>query len=78
MSDYQERKDYFKIYRQNNKDKINEHYKNNKVKINERSKIYRQNNKDKINEIIKCSCGSEITKQHLLRHLKTKKHLSTI
>ena len=52
MSDYQERKDYFKIYR--------------------------QNNKDKINEIIKCSCGSEITKQHLLRHLKTKKHLSTI
>src|SRR6056300_427586 len=65
-------------YLEDNRDKINEkskeYYQNNKHKVLERVKKYRELNKDKIAEKIKCGkCGSEITRNHISTHQKTKK-----
>ena len=65
----EEKKEYFKEYRQENK----EH-------IIEQQKEYRNNNKDKIKERksqqITCVCGSILTHDHKARHEQTKKHLN--
>ena len=54
----------------------------NRKKINESKRKSYHNNKDKISEKhkvkVKCECGCEIRKQHLPRHLKTKKHQNFI
>ena len=51
---YENNKEYYKGYRENNKDKRKEYqkeyYENNKDKIKERDKKYRENNKDKMKE----------------------------
>ena len=67
-----------KKWYENNKNKVleqkKEYYENNKHKVLERVKKYRELNKDKIAEKIKCNnCGSEITKNHISTHQKTKK-----
>lgn len=75
---YQDNKDKFKEYREQNKDKIKdkwkEYYDNNKDKINEKRKEYREQNKDKLNEKFKCECGGCYILRHKAKHLKTKKH----
>lgn len=57
---------------------VREYAENNKEKIKQRSKIYREKNKDKIKakkaEKTTCECGTEITKMHLNRHIKTATH----
>ncbi len=78
MSTYQERKEYFKLYRENNKDKIKErnklYYENNKDKIKQYNKEYQGKKK----EIIICECETITSKKHLERHLKTKKHINLL
>jgi hypothetical protein len=68
-----------KEYRKNNKEKIaeklKEYRKNNKETLLQKNKEYYEKNKDKIFEKVKCECGCEISKQHLNRHQKSKKHI---
>ena len=44
-----------------------------------KDKIYYNENKSDINvrkkEILPCSCGCFVTKNHIARHMKTKKHI---
>jgi hypothetical protein len=65
-----------------NKKLCNRYYKNNKNELNKINKEYYQTNKDNVLIQmlikIKCECGCEISKCHLNRHLKTKKHLKYI
>ena len=60
---------YQKEYRENNGDKIKQYMKQ-----------YRESNKETIkekqSEIYTCECGMVLTKQHKLRHEKSKKHQS--
>ena len=71
-----------KKYHEKNRDTIldkhKDYYKNNKEILLEKNKIYREEKKEEIkkkrSEIIKCECGCEITKIHLKRHQKSKKH----
>lgn len=76
------RKEYYKEYRENNKDKLKEYYKeyseNNKKEILEYQKQHYKNNKEKILKKIECPiCQCVITKQHLKRHQKSKKCLES-
>ncbi len=59
-----EKKEYFKDYRDNNK-----------PEIKERNKDYYEANKLKLNAKVKCECGCEIGKPQLKRHQARKKHL---
>ena len=63
-------------------EKQKEYREENKEEISKRRKEYREENKDKISEqrkkTITCECGAILTKCHLLRHLKTKSHLSLV
>ena len=69
-------------YRQENKEKITKqmakYRQANKEKHAEYNAKYYQSNKKKIAERdakkVQCECGSEVTKQNLPRHRKTKKH----
>ena len=76
----EERNEYSKKYYENNKEKLNECSKkwreNNKEYIIEKNKIYYENNKEKLSEKITCECGAIVTKNALLHHRKTKKHIS--
>ena len=88
MKEYREQnkehiREYEKEYREQNKEHIREqkkeYYEQNKEKIKE----YREQNKEKINEDrrkqkIVCECGSEVRKDNLARHKKTKKHLDGV
>ena len=73
-------KEYYKEYREKNKDNHKEYFKeyreNNKDKINEKNKEYYENNKDKINERrmqkITCECGRTITLGNKTQHEKSK------
>ena len=75
-----------KEYREVNKEKIaeqnKEYYEQNKERIAEQNKEYREQNKEKIEEKAKvkivCCCGSEVRKDSMHRHLKTKKHLAWV
>ena len=82
----EDRKEYIKEYRENNKKKRKEFYENNKDKIKEYKKEYYEKNKDKINEKIneknknkinekiKCNlCGCTIVKRSLKQHQRTNK-----
>ncbi len=76
-------KDYKKEYREKNTDKLKikykEYYDENTEKIKIRSKKYYDENTEKIKvknqEKFTCTCGSNYTYNHRLRHMKTKKHL---
>lgn len=63
-----------KKYREENKEHIAEKSKKyrekNKERIDENQKEYRKKNK----ELITCECGSLVTKHHIARHYKSKKH----
>jgi hypothetical protein len=71
-----------KEYREKNKELIaekkKEYREKNKELIAEKQKEHYQKNKEKLQKKIKCECGCEITKNNLLRHLKSKKHLKFI
>ena len=72
-----------KEYRENNKEKIKERknnfYHNNKEEILKYNKEWRENNKEQIKEWkskkVTCECGCLITRSHINRHKKSKKHL---
>tara|TARA_B100001093_G_scaffold387472_1_gene373469 strand:- start:152 stop:1006 length:855 start_codon:yes stop_codon:yes gene_type:complete len=70
--------DKAKEYREVNKEKIKEYREQNKEKIKE----YREDNKEKIKEKAKekvvCECGSEVRKDYIFKHRKTKKHLDWV
>ena len=63
--------EYMKQYYNNNKEQVTEyhkqHYNNNKEHIAEQNK-----------QAIICECGSTITKQHKLRHMKSTRHINLI
>jgi len=71
-----------KEYGENNREKISEYKKeyrkNNREKISEYHKVWYEKNREKLaekaKEIVKCECGSEVTKYHLVRHKRTQKH----
>jgi hypothetical protein len=71
-----------KQYLKDNKDKIKEkkkeYYEVNKKQLTKQKKEYYKNNKniilEKMKETITCDCGCIITKKHLTKHKKTKKH----
>ena len=69
-----------KEYRETNKENLlkmkQEYYKTNKDKLKNVHKEYYETNKNKILEKIKCGCGCEVTKQHLQRHITSKKHIN--
>ena len=79
-----------KEYREKNKEKIaiyrKIHYEENKDKILEKAYKYNEKNKEHISEQrkeqrktkVECECGVIITKQHLERHKKSKKHQNYI
>lgn len=79
---YQDNKDNFKQYREDNKDKIKENIKqwkkDNKEQIKRHMKQYRQDNKDKIKQQKtqkhNCPCGGRYTQTNKTQHIKTKKH----
>ena len=82
FSTKEEKKDYDSERYNENKEKILEYHKRyynyNKDVILKQMKVYREANKDKISkkikEIVICSiCSSKLTRNHLLRHQKTKK-----
>ena len=72
---YQENKEeiieYQRKYREDNRELINEYHRK-----------YYQEHKDelskKASEKITCECGSIVSRQHLLRHYKTNKHINFI
>jgi hypothetical protein len=72
-------------YYQNNKEKIADqqakYYQNNKEKITDRNAEYYKNNKEKVAEKVAekviCECGSEIRKDSLAKHKKSKKHINS-
>ena len=74
----EEKLEYHKQYREQNKDRILEYNENNKDKKREQDKLYRVNNKDIINEKITCECGCIINKHSLIRHKKRQIHLNAI
>lgn len=75
----EDRKEYKKIYNENNKAFIAENkkifYEKNKEIINKKNKEYYENNKKIINEKITCECGCNISKCYLNRHKQSKKHI---
>jgi hypothetical protein len=80
----EERNEYFKKYYKENKEELSEKYKkyreNNKEKIKEEHKKWYENNKEKLSEKnkekIKCECGAIFRKDNIIRHSKSKKHIS--
>ncbi len=64
-----------KIYRENNIERIKERDKQYKDAHKEQSKEYYNNRKDYLHEQIQCSCGLFLSRQHITRHKKTKKHI---
>ena len=76
-------KQYYKQYRDDNKDKLTEYYKqyrdDNKDKLTEYKKQYDDDNKERITEHrkqkIKCDCGSVISLGNISTHKKTNKHI---
>jgi hypothetical protein len=73
-----DKREYDKIYRENNKQTIAAkkriYRENNKKAIAARIKIWCKNNKDKIKQKFDCPCGGRYTHQNKAKHLKTTKH----
>jgi len=63
-------------------EKMKEYYNLNNERIKEKTKEYNILNKQKISEKRKqkiiCECGAEVTKTHIVRHRKSKKHINFI
>ncbi len=70
--------EYFKEYRENNREKTKEYYEDNREKRLEYFKEYREVNKEKISEKVTCECGCEITKSNLSNHKKTQRHIKNM
>ena len=72
------RLEYFKKYRNDNKEKLKEKSRDYNERNKEKRKEYYLKNikiiNEKAKEKIMCECGSVITKQHLARHKRSKKH----
>jgi len=87
---YQDNKEaileYQKEYYENNKEVVQErfkqYYQDNKVAMKAQMKQYRVNNKDALqahaNGKIMCECGSTVSRSHLARHTRSKKHKDLI
>ena len=82
-----ELKEYKKQYNEENKERINEkckqYYEENKDKKKQYYKEYREKNKEYYKqhrednkEKITCECGSIVSRQHMLRHKTSKKHIN--
>lgn len=72
-----------KKYRENNQEKIKEktkkYYQKNKEKLKEKDKEYYQKNKEELCKKVKCDlCNTEVNKQCLTRHKKSKKCINRI
>ena len=75
-----------KLYNENNRDEISVKTKayreKNRGEISARMKLYREKNRAVINarncKIITCECGSDITRNNIAIHRKTKKHLNSM
>lgn len=86
----EKRKEYLKLFRQENKEKISKYFAehNKKPEIKERRKQYlkiyrakpenKQKEKEHSYEVIECPCGSSVTRGALFNHKKTQKHISFI
>ena len=78
IQNFEQIKEQKKKYYQQKKDNISnrnvKYYNDNKDYYHELSHEYYLNNKDIINQRLKCDCGSEVLKRHMIRHQKTKKH----
>jgi len=48
------------------------------AKKRESSKEYREANRERLNEKVTCECGCNVTKNHLNRHMQTKKHIELL
>ena len=72
---YDDNKEYYKEY-------YKQYSKDNKEKLKQYQKQYREDNKDQIllkrKQKITCICGSTVSKQHIKRHERTKKHIQYI
>lgn len=64
-----------KKYRDNNADKIKLYYVKNINKIKEYKRRIYLENADNLKEKITCECSAIVSKNHIARHRKTKKHL---
>ena len=73
-TNFEEKTQYEKDYRDKNKNKIKDYYVQNKDRI----KDYYVQNKDKLNEKHECECGGRYSTCHKSVHFKTKKHLKYI
>jgi len=74
-----EKNEYAKHYRQDNKTKLKEkdsiYYQKNSEKIKGTTRAYYHSNKEKINEKNVCEvCGGRYTHTHRAQHIKSKKH----
>jgi len=73
------KKQYQKIYRENNKDYYVKYREEKKEYFKQYNKQYKNQNRDLLNDKFKlkiiCECGCELTKYKIKRHLLTKKHL---
>tara|TARA_R110000787_G_scaffold286425_2_gene404818 strand:- start:5515 stop:6084 length:570 start_codon:yes stop_codon:yes gene_type:complete len=78
----EQKKEHNKKYREANIDKFKEYREANRDKFLEQQHNYYEANKDKIKEKarekVKCDCGCEISKRHLLRHQKSPKHINLL
>jgi len=72
------KKEYNKMYNENNKEYFMEYgkayYKKNRDVILEKNKAYQEYKKE---ETI-CECGCILTKNHIARHRKSKKHIKLL
>jgi hypothetical protein len=68
-------REHNKEYRETNKHKIREYRKHHYETNKEKKQEYYKNNKHKLTEKITCKCGCEVSKNHLPRHERSKKHI---
>lgn len=87
----EERQEYYKEYRDRNRDRFKEYreqnprteynreyHEHNKTRRNIYHKEYYYQNRDKANEKYDCDCGGRYTHQHRASHFKSKKHQTFI
>ncbi len=75
-------KEYYEVNRKKILKEKQTYYINNKQELQKKHKIYRQNNKEAISkrkcQKILCECGSTVSRNHLRRHIRSKKHIEFI
>ena len=76
---YQNKKEQYKQYRENNKEALKErnklHYEKNKVQIIKRTT---ENNRKRAEETITCACGLTVKKPNIWKHNKSIYHINFI